>query len=201
MIANHLDSEFEDCDIDAWGDAEEMDEILNQHKTDNKNNNTSSATSSNENKESETTLQRCWICTKCETINNLKLTFEKYNMHCGACESIYLPNKTQIIMMEKWDDPHLDMFDGITQPTKIWSCKGCTFHNKADDILCAMCYAPKKNTKNTIIDYIIKPWKCSECDHQNIDIINKTDKCQKCKLFTRHSPVKSVSVADHDSNS
>eukprot|EP01084_Bolivina_argentea_P235871 396761_1 len=51
--------------------------------------------------------EKCWKCELCFTVNNLKLSIDKYETKCYCCNTVkYTENKTEIIHSTAWDKPH-----------------------------------------------------------------------------------------------
>ena len=88
---------------------------------------------------SKSDCQRCWICSACNAMNNLKETLQSQNMRCCRCPFAYRPN-VAIIWSTDWDRADGgggDLGDG--QIHSIWCCPVCTLRNALEWPKCDGC--------------------------------------------------------------
>eukprot|EP01083_Nonionella_stella_P042790 115511_1 len=191
--------EFEDKGDtnDLWGDAEELDIVSNCNNTETakQSSNVSVSKTMNNKQHDATAIQeeKCWTCSQCEHINNLKWTLDIQNMRCAACRTEYSV-QTPIISSSEWTNPHF-------LATRSWICPHCTFHNTIHDndepnsvtSVCTICQ--RENTNDAVeITISVTPWHCPSCYCENVD--NYTVKCDFCGQLWYESPADDTHESD-----
>ena len=135
--------------------------------------------------------EECWECSKCLTINNVKLCIRKYNSSCCGCEDeLYIPFQTETIMKSKWDTP----VDYLLRENKVWKCTVCyEINSDIKSLECANCKSQRYKQHENNNETKMIEWQCIKCYRFERKIEDKCSICNCIRPFIRdYSVIESV---------
>ena len=122
---------FSDDETNNWGELFECEEDIISQRSLCKNE------FINENKLNP---QECWICTDCDSVNNVRDCIIRHGSRCIGCkEKCYIKSQTETIMRSQWHQTNEFYLLNIDE---LWQCNSCLNINQKSESHCNKCNNP-----------------------------------------------------------